>query len=444
MSRLLYRIGAGAARHPWRVLTGWLLSALLVGALASAFGGTMQDSFKIPGSDTQRTNDLLADRFPAMSGTSARVVAHTDTGAFQPADFEEVTEALRAMPSVSDVGTPALSPDRQTAVLSVQYDVQVTDFEGTEALDALEAATEPLTDSGYQVEFGGPVPENVQEVSGHAEMIGVVVALVILLLAFGAMIAASLPLAVAFTGLIVGTGGITLMAGLTDMSTNAPTLASMVGLGVGIDYALFIVTRHRDNLARGMSVPESAGQAIATAGQSVIFAGGTVLVALAGLQFSGVPDFATMGYATGLVVLITVLAAVTLLPALLGALKYRVYSRRARRTGRYESSMSHSPTAARFARMVGRRPVGWLVGSVLVLLALATPALGMNIGQSDAGNEPENSTIRQAYDLIDSGFGEGANGPLTVAVDLDQVGGQSGLRRRRAGHLRDAERGTRR
>ena len=444
MSRLLYRIGAGAARHPWRVLAGWLLSALLVGALASAFGGTMQDSFKIPGSDTQRTNDLLADRFPAVSGTSARVVAHTDTGAFQPADFGEVTEALRAMPSVSDVGAPVLSPDGQTAVLSVQYQVQVTDFEGTEALDALEAATEPLADSGYQVEFGGPVPENVQEVSGHAEMIGVIVALVILLLAFGAMVAASLPLAVAFTGLIVGTGGITLLAAVTDMSTNAPTLASMVGLGVGIDYALLIVTRHRDNLARGMSVPEAAGQAIATAGQSVIFAGGTVLVALAGLQFTGVPDFATMGYATGLVVLVTVLAAVTLLPALLGALKYRVYSRKARRTGRYESSMSHSPTAARFARMVGRRPVGWLVGSVLVLLALATPALGMNIGQSDAGNEPESSTTRQAYDLIESGFGKGANGPLTVAVDLDQVGGQRRSALRHAGHLRNPERGTRR
>ena len=178
---------------------------------------------------------------------------------------------------------------------------------------ALEAATEPLETSGYQVEFGGPVPENVQEVSGHAEMTGVVVALLILLLAFGALLAASLPLVVAITGLLVGTGGITLLATLTDMSTNAPTLASMVGLGVGIDYALFIVTRHRDNLARGMSVPEAAGRATATAGQSVIFAGGTVLVALAGLQFSGVPDFATMGYATGLVVLVTVLAAVTLL-----------------------------------------------------------------------------------------------------------------------------------
>src|SRR5918994_6662780 len=173
MSRLLYRIGTGAARHPWRVVSGWLLSALLVGALASAFGGTTQDSFKIPGSDTQRTNDLLVDRFPAMSGTSARVVAHTDSGTLAPSAFAEVTDALRAMPSVSNVGPPLLSPDRQTAVVSVQYDVQVTDFEGTEALDALESATRPLTDAGHQVEFGGPVPENVQEVSGHAEMIGV-------------------------------------------------------------------------------------------------------------------------------------------------------------------------------------------------------------------------------------------------------------------------------
>ena len=427
MSRLLYLIGAGAARHPWRVVAGWLLAATLVTALASAFGGTMQDSFKIPGSDTQRTNDMLADRFPAMSGTTARVVVHDDAGPIDLARLEPVRDALEGMPSVSGVAPTTLSPDSGTAVLSVQYDVQVTDFEGTEALDALEAATQPLESSGYQVEFGGPVPENVQEVSGHAEMIGVAVALLILLLAFGALLAASLPLIVAITGLVVGAGGITLLAALTDMSTNAPTLASMVGLGVGIDYALFIVTRHRDNLAHGMSVPDAAGKAIATAGQSVIFAGSTVLIALAGLQFSGVPDFATMGYATGLVVLVTVLAAITLLPALLGALKFRVHSRRNRRPGRVQSSMSHSPTAARFARMVGRRPIVWLTGSTLVLLALAAPALGMSIGQSDAGNEPASNTVRQAYDLTAAGFGAGANGPLTVALALDDIGGAHGL-----------------
>jgi putative drug exporter of the RND superfamily len=427
MSRLLYLIGAGAARHPWRVVGGWLLVAIAVTTLASAFGGSMQDSFLIPGSDTQATNDMLADRFPAMSGTTARVVAHDDTGAIDLAALDRVRDALGAMPSVSGVAPTELSPDGGTAALSVQYDVQVTDFKGTEALDALEAATEPLETSGHQVELGGPVPENVQEVSGHAEMIGVVVALLILLLAFGALLAASLPLIVAITGLLVGTGGIALLASVTDMSTNAPTLASMVGLGVGIDYALFIVTRHRDNLARGMPVPEAAGRATATAGQSVIFAGGTVLVALAGLQFSGVPDFATMGYATGLVVLVTVLAAITLLPALLGALKHRVHGRRTRRQGRGSSSMSHSPTAARFARLVGRRPVLWLTGSTLVLLALAAPALGMEIGQSDAGNEPASNTVRRAYDLTAAGFGAGANGPLVVAVDLGEVGGRDGL-----------------
>jgi RND superfamily putative drug exporter len=221
MSRFLYRIGAGAARHPWRVVSGWLFAALLIGALASAFGGTMQDSFKIPGSDTQRTNEVLVDHFPAMSGTSARVVAHTETGSFRSSDFAAVREALRDLTSVSDVPPAAVSQDRRTAVLSVQYDVPVTEFEGDEALDELESAAAPLVDAGYRVEFGGPVPENAQEVSSHAEMLGVAVALVVLLFAFGAMIAASLPLAVAFTGLAIGTSGVTLLAAVTDMSTNA-------------------------------------------------------------------------------------------------------------------------------------------------------------------------------------------------------------------------------
>src|SRR3712207_117465 len=323
MSSLLYLIGSWAARHPWRVIAGWLLVGAVVTALAGSFGGAMQDSFKIPGSDTQRTNDLLSERFPAMSGTAARVVVHSEHGELDPLQLRDAREALGGLPSVSGVSPPMMSPDNDTAVISVQYDVPVTEFEGSTALDALNTAVEPLRNTGHRVELGGPVPENAPEISGDAEVIGMVVALIILLIAFGALLAASLPLVIAVTGLVVGVGGITLMAAVTDMSTNAPTLATMVGLGVGIDYALFIVTRHRDNLARGMGIPEAAGHAIATAGQSVLFAGGTVLVALAGLQFSGLPDFATMGYATGLVVLVTVLVTLTLLPALLGALKLR-------------------------------------------------------------------------------------------------------------------------
>ena len=335
------------------LVAGWLLAATLVTVLASAFGGTMQDSFKIPGSDTQRTNDMLADRFPAMSGTTARVVAHDEGGALDLAELEPVRTALEEMPSVSRVAPTALSPDGKTAVISVQYDVQVTEFEGTEALDALEVATEPLEAFGHQVEFGGPVPENVQEVSGHAEMIGVAVALLILLLAFGALLAASLPLIVAITGLLVGSGGISLLAALTDMSTNAPTLASMVGLGVGIDYALFLVSRYRDNLAQGMSVP-AAGRARARRPVGDLrrrHRPGR----LVGLQFTGCPTSPLSGYATGIVVLVD------------GGGRHHVAAGAARRPEaacpqptQPSDGSRQSPCplaeAARLARMVGRQP----------------------------------------------------------------------------------------
>ena len=203
------------------------------------------------------------------------------------------------------------------------------------------------------------MPENIAAPGGTAEMVGIGVALLILFLAFGSFVAAGLPIGIALVGLGIGTGGVTLLAALTDVTTIAPTLASMIGIGVGVDYALFIVTRHRDALARGLSVPDAAAEATATAGQSVVFAGGTVLLALSGLLFTGVPNFRAMGYAPGLVVLLIVVAAVTLLPALLGLAGMRVYSRKTRRSGHLESAASHSPTAARLAR-TGRRPAGRL------------------------------------------------------------------------------------
>ena len=283
------------------------------------------------------------------------------------------------------------------------------------------------------------MPENYAAPGGTAEMVGIGVALLILFLAFGSFVAAGLPIGIALVGLGIGTGGVTLLAALTDITTIAPTLASMIGIGVGVDYALFIVTRHRDGLARGLSVPDAAAEATATAGQSVVFAGGTVLLALSGLLFTGVPNFRAMGYAPGLVVLLIVLAAVTLLPALLGLAGMRVYNRKTRRSGHFESAASHSPAAARLARTVAGRPVVWLLGSLVLLLALAAPALGMKLGNADAGNEAESTTIRQAYDLVADGFGPGANAPLLVAMDVDKVGGQAGIRlaRRRARRQHD-------
>jgi RND superfamily putative drug exporter len=426
MSRFLHRIGGSAARHPWRTIGAWVVVVIAMVGLAGTVGGALNDDYTIPGSESQQAYDLLSERFPAMAGADARVVAHTETGRLDQAPLDAAAARLADMDGAGSVSPPVLSDDGRTAIIAVQYDVPVTDFAGDEGLVALEEASDPIEDAGYQVAFGGQVPENVQSPGGTAELIGIGAALVILLLAFGSVVAAGLPIGVALVGLGVGTAGITVLAGTMDVSTVSPTLASMIGIGVGVDYALFIVTRHRDALARGLAVPDAAAEANGTAGQSVVFAGGTVLLALSGLQFTGVPNFSSMGYATGIVVLLTVAAAVTLLPALLGLAGLRVYSRKARRTGHLEAAASHSPTAARLAHTVSRRPVAWLVGSAVVLVALALPALGMKIGTSDAGNEAEDTTIRQAYDLVADGFGPGSNGPLLVAVDLTEVG-QDGL-----------------
>ncbi len=309
----------------------------------------------------------------------------------------------------------------------MQYDVPVTDFTDDAGLIQLRDAAADLTDRGYQVELGGQMPENIGRPGGTAELVGIGIAMLILFLAFGSFVAAGLPIGIALVGLGIGTGGVTLLAALADVTTIAPTLASMIGIGVGVDYALFVVTRHRDALARGLSVTDAAAEATATAGQSVVFAGGTVLLALSGLLFTGVPNFRAMGYAPGLVVLLIVAAAVTLLPALLGLAGMRVYRRKDRRTGHLESTASHSPTAARLARTVAGRPVAWLVGTTVLLLALAAPALGMKLGNADAGNEAGSTTIRKAYDLVADGFGPGTNAPLLVAMDVTKVGGQDGI-----------------
>ena len=429
MSRFLHRLGGAAARHPWRVIGAWVVTAIAVLTLAGSVGGALNDDYTIPGTGSQRAVDLLRSEFPAFAGTDARVVVHARGGRVDPADLAAARQRVAGVEHVSQVAPAVVSADGSTAFLAVQYDVPVTDFSGDEGLVALERATAALTEDGYQVAFGGQMPENIGAPGGTAELVGIAAALVILLLAFGSVVAAGLPIGIALVGLGIGTGGVSLIAALTDVTTVAPTLASMIGIGVGVDYALFIVTRHRDALARGLSVPDAAAEAISTAGQSVVFAGGTVLLALSGLLFTGVPNFRAMGYAPGLVVLLIVLAAVTLLPALLGLAGLRVYSRRGRRSGHLEAAASHSPSAARLAHTVARRPVAWLLGSLALLLALAAPALGMKLGNSDAGNEPRSTTIRQAYDLVAEGFGPGANAPLLVAVDVDRVGGPGGVAR---------------
>ncbi|MCP2338784.1 MMPL family transporter [Actinomadura rupiterrae] len=419
MSRLLYRLGRAAALRPWRMIVVWLVAIGAFAGLAAAFGGAEHDNYRLSGSGAQQASDLLTDRFPALSGADARVVVHNPSGQVDQAKLQAAGVRLRALPHVAGVDPAPLGKDGATSLLTVRYDVPVTDLKPAPSLDKLKDATADLKAAGYKVEFGGQLPENVGAPGGVGEGVGIVAALVILFLAFGSVVAAGLPLAVALAGLGVGVSGITLLAAVTDIATTAPTLAIMVGLGVGIDYALFILTRHREGLAAGLPVPEAVGRATATAGMSVLFAGFTVLLALCGLLLSDVPVFMTMGFATGIVVAATVLTALTLLPAVLGLAGRRVLRRRDRAAGAVVHT--DAPLVRRWAGHVGRHPWAWLLASLVILLTLAAPAAGMRTWPSDASSEPSSSTVRQAYDLLAEGYGPGANGPLLIAVDLRKV-----------------------
>ncbi len=311
----------------------------------------------------------------------------------------------------------------------------MTSFKGSEAVDALWSAVKPLQDSaqqdsGFKVALGGQVPENFSPPGGTAELVGIVIALIILVIAFGSVIAAGLPLAVALVGLGVGTSLIALLAAVTDVSNTAPTVATMVGIGVGIDYALLLVTRYVEGLRRGLPVVDAAARANATAGVSVLFAGTTVLVSLLGLRLADLPAYTSMGLATLLVVTAVMATSVTLVPALCGLVGIRALrkSERAMLTRSGESTAVGTkahvtrPTAtARWAQRIGRRPWPWALAAFSLLILLAAPVLGMRTWPQDAGSRPEANTTRVAYDLLAQEFGPGANGPFVVAVDLDRV-----------------------
>ncbi|CRK53659.1 MMPL family protein [Rhodococcus sp. RD6.2] len=422
MSTFLYRVGSAGAAHPWRILSLWAAILATAVTLAVVAGGETRDDYDIPGLASTPGAHLLADRFPAMSGTDARVVVHSPDGAVPAAELSSLGERLAELPGVGFVAPPRLSDGGDTAILDVRYSIPVTDFTGSEGTDPLEAAAADTRTAGLQVEFGGEVHENNSAPSGSAELIGIGVALLILVFAFGSVVAAGLPLLVALTGVGVGGALITAAAAVTDVSTIAPTIATMVGIGVGIDYALLLVTRYADGLRDGMAPREAAGYANGTAGVSVVFAGSTVLVSLFGLRLAGLPVYSSFGYATFLTVGAVMLAAITLVPALCGLAGLRVLGRQRRgvlgRRGRASRPRAaREPLTARWARRVGRRPWPWAVGALLLLLLLAAPVLQMRTWPQDAGSAPTSNTIRVAHDLVAAEFGPGTNGPLLVAVD---------------------------
>ncbi len=425
MSRLLYRVGRVTALHPWRTLLAWVLLAAIAAALAVGFGGSTQDDYDVDGARAQVGLEQLRDHLPAAGFASAGVVVHSD-GADAPltqASLRGLGDRLAAMPHVLTVAPPRTAPGGDTAILEVGYDVPVTHPDLMGDVGELETAVAPTRSDGLTVELSGEVPGSAASTPGSTgEVVGVIAALVILVLALGSVVAAGLPLAVALVGLGVGSAGIALLASVTDVSGTAPTVATMVGLGVGIDYALLLVSRYVEHLGAGSDMPDAAGRAVATAGRSVVFAGTTVLVSLMGLRLAGLPTFDSFGFATAIAVVAVMATALTLVPALCRLGGRRMLPRRVRRGG----IAAHGPTSrrgltARWAGTVGRRPLPWLVGAGLVMVVLAAPVLDMRTWPQDASTTSTENTVRRAYDLVADEFGPGYTSPLTLVVDRSAV-----------------------
>jgi putative drug exporter of the RND superfamily len=422
MSRVLYRIGHFAGRHPWRVLAAWVLVAVVSVMLNSNFGGAPDEHFTVPGAESQRAADAIEARFPQETLNTSNVVFHDEAGLTEPAVKAAVEQAVAQLAEgkhVIDVADPydprgpTVSKDGTTAFVTVAFDTQDID---TTDFDAAQKAVQVARDAGIQVEYDQGLGYLADDAAPGSEKIGILVAVVVLAIAFGSLVAMSLPIVVALVGLLVGLSSIGLLSGVLAVPEIATIVAMMMGLGVGIDYALFILARHRQTLESGATVPEAIGRANATAGLSVLFAGSTVVLAIAGLQVSGIPMMTMMGWASALMVAITMVAAVTLLPALLGIAGKRVNSLRLPFIKQKPANNPRSKSARWTAKVVAK-PVGYGAAAAVVLAVLAIPTFSMRLGFPDAGNDTAGSTTREAYDLMADKYGAGVNGPLAVVVE---------------------------
>jgi putative drug exporter of the RND superfamily len=428
MTGPLYRIGGLCSKHWKLVIAAWVVVALGLALAGRAAGDRTSDNLRLPGTGSTQATDLLDARLPKQAnGTNPLVIQSSDgklTDDKNTKAVNKTVDELRKTPHVTkavnplgDHGAPFLSKDEKTAYIPVSLDEGQGDLSNDDAQAILDAG-DPARDAGLDVSLGGYAGQQLSKPSTHqSELIGLAAATVILLFAFGTATAMALPIITALIGLLSALSLIKIVGLVVDVPTVAPTLATMIGLGVGIDYALFIVTRHKLQLRDGMEMNESVARATATSGGAVLFAGTTVVIALGSLAFAGIPLVTTLGYTAAIAVVVAVLGAVTLLPALLGALGPRIHSLRVK-LGRTHPD-DHRPHGwARWARWVARRPWRSVVASTAVLVILALPVLNLHLGQSDTGALPESTTARQAYDALGTGFGEGTNGPLLVAAKL--------------------------
>ncbi len=426
-SGLLARLTRSIAAHPWRTIGIWVLIIVGIFAAAGTIGGQLQNKFTIPNSDAQKATDLLQKQFPARAGDSATIVFHTDgklTDAQNKATVEKVIAAAKSADRVTGAGDPftqesgAISPEGNVGFVDVQFDGQGWDLPANVIPDFKDATTAAAAGSSVQIAYTGQAVQE-QPQQGASELIGIGVAIIILLIVFGTLLPALIPIFLAILAVALGISILTIAAGFTDFNTITPILASMIGLGVGIDYSLFILTRFRQALHDGATPKEAAAVAASTAGRAVIFAGATVAISVVGLVTIGLDFLTKMGIGASLSVLTSVAVAVTLLPAVLALLGHKVDRLKIPFIKTPDDSLAAAKktAVARWGRFVTSHAWVFLIVPLAVMLLFAAPVVRVQLGAADAGTAPKSTTQRVAYDWLAEGFGPGFNGPLIVAVD---------------------------
>jgi len=425
---VLYGLARFCVRRRVAVLCVWLIAAILLVAVSHRLGDNTNDNLSLPGTDSQHATDVLKRSFPAQANGTSPIVVHAKTGKLTDQNnANAVNQAAANLSKNKDVaavvnpltpqGASALSKDQATGYLSVTLAVPPGSLSESEAQTIIDAAAKPAHAAGLQVETGGQLGQKVSKPSTESsELVGIIAAMVILAFTFGTITSMLLPIVTAIFALACTLAVIRMLGHVTNVPTVAPTLATMIGLGVGIDYALFIVTRHFRGMQDGLRIEESIARASATSGGAVFFAGGTVAIALVSLAVAGIPLVTTMGLMAAISVAIAVLAALTLLPAELALLGPRIHSLRVRRPATDEQV--RSGLWARWARDIARHPIVAGLAALAILIPLTIPLLSLTLGQQDTGALSTSTTARRAYDLISENFGPGVNGPLLIAVTL--------------------------
>jgi RND superfamily putative drug exporter len=429
MNRLTRAIAMASARHPWRTFAAWALLTAAVFALASSLAGSFADDYSAKGSQSARATELITADFPEAAKASAMVVFASEGDqplAASRADIATVLADVAEVAHVQSVGNPfadhTVSADGRVGYAVLTLDAPVRDL-GKPDFTVISEAVSTSEIQGVQVELGGDsVFLKAEEETSPDMAIGLLVALIVLVVVFGTVVAAVLPIGVSLVAVGTSIGGIMLMTAVMDVSPSAIPVAGLVGLGVGVDYALFVVSRYRENRTAGQDNRRALADAMSTSGAAVVFAGGTVVIATAALAITGLGVLTSIGLATALMVTAAVASALTLLPALLSLLGDRIDKGHVGGRRRPSAKPVSETAWWRHGHRVAARPWPYLLGSIVALLAVAAPAFWMQTAFPAAGDAPAHTTHRQAYDLLSEGFGVGINAPLTVVVDLDRSG----------------------